>query len=85
MLKLWGSLAAKLVLKLYVQLRIQEELLTLLRHAKQACYQGLQDKHNSPGFGPTYSKYSGIAAIQKTERTRLEASPGNKGSYKMKS
>lgn len=65
MLKLWGSLVAKLVLKLYLQVRIQKELLTLLRHAKQACYQGLQDKHNSPRFGPTYSKHDGIAAIQK--------------------
>lgn len=64
MLKLWDSLAAKLVLKWYIQVRMQEELLTLLRRGKQACYQGLQD-HSSPGFGPTYCKHNGIAAVQK--------------------
>jgi len=64
MLKLWGSLAAKLVLKPYIHVRIQKELLTLLRNTKQVYYQGLQDKHNSPGFGPTYSKHNGIAEIK---------------------
>lgn len=50
--------------------------------ARQACSQGPQNKHKSPGFGPMHSKHSEIVAI-KPLRTRLEGSPGNKRSEKL--
>lgn len=35
--------------------------------ARQACSQGPQNKHKSPGFGPMHSKHSEIVAIKTTE------------------